>query len=103
MREMLEVLRQRFDFVLIDTPPAIAISDAAVLSVLSEGVLIVVRNQNTTMDTVRHLVEGLQAVGAPILGTVLNAIDIQHPYYSDYRHYYSSYYTSAQKDVNRSR
>jgi succinoglycan biosynthesis transport protein ExoP len=103
MQEMLELLRQRFDFVLIDTPPAIAISDAAVLSVLSDGVLLVVRNQNTSVDTVRHLVESLQAVGAPILGTVLNAIDIQHPYYSDYRHYYSSYYTSAQKDVNRSR
>jgi capsular exopolysaccharide synthesis family protein len=102
MQELLEALRERFEFVLIDTPPAIAISDAIVLSVLSDGVLLVVRNQNTTTDMARHVIERLQAVGAPILGAVLNAINIQEPYYSDYRHYYSSYYASAQEDAKRS-
>jgi Mrp family chromosome partitioning ATPase len=99
MQEMLEVLRQRFDFVLIDAPPAIAISDAIVLSVLCDGVLLVVRDQNTTTDTARHLVERLQAVGAPILGAVLNGINFKDAYYSDYHHYYSSYYAAARKEA----
>jgi polysaccharide biosynthesis transport protein len=100
MQELLEALRQRFDFVLIDTPPALAISDAAVLSVLCDGVLLVVRNQNTTTEAACHVIERLQVVGAPILGVVLNGINIRDPYYSDYRQYYSSYYSAAQKDRN---
>ncbi|MGH8055829.1 MAG: polysaccharide biosynthesis tyrosine autokinase, partial [Candidatus Entotheonellia bacterium] len=43
MKEVVQALRQRFDFVLIDTPPAIAVSDAAVVSVLCDGVLLVLR------------------------------------------------------------
>jgi polysaccharide biosynthesis transport protein len=101
MQEMLAVLRQRFDFVLIDTPPALVISDAAILSTLCDGVVVVVHNQNTTKDAARHVVEGLQAVGATILGAVLNGINIKDPYYSEYRHYYSSYYAAAQKNTER--
>jgi succinoglycan biosynthesis transport protein ExoP len=97
MQELLAVLRQSFDFVLIDSPPAVAISDAMVLSGLCDGVLVVVRNQNTSTETARHVMERLQAVGARILGTVLNGINIRDPYYADYRQYYSSYY-AAQKN-----
>ena len=97
MQETLAELRQRFDFVLVDAPPMLVISDAAVLSTLCDGVLVVVRNQNTTMDAARHVVENLQAVGATILGAVLNGINIKEAYYSDYRHYYSSYYATAKR------
>jgi Mrp family chromosome partitioning ATPase len=65
--------------------------------VLCDGVLVVVRNQNTSTETARHVMERLQAVGARILGTVLNGINIRDPYYADYRQYYSSYY-AAQKN-----
>ncbi len=99
MRELLTALRQRFDFVMIDTPPAIAISDAMVLSAWCDGVLLVVRNQNTTTDAVRHVVDRLQAVGAPIVGAVLNGINLRDPYYADYRHYYASYHAAAQQDA----
>ena len=97
MNEVLAALRDRFDFVLIDTPPVLAISDAAVLSVICDGVLLVVRSQSTTTDATRHVVERLHAVGAHILGAVLNGINIKDPDYSDYRQYYASYYASAQK------
>jgi Mrp family chromosome partitioning ATPase len=63
--------------------------------------LIIVRNQNTTIDAARRVVENLQGVGATILGAVLNGINIKESYYSDYRQYYSSYYATAKKDVNR--
>ena len=97
MKEVLAVLRDRFDFVLIDTPPALAISDATVVSTMCDGVLLVLRSQNTTTDAARHVVERLQVVGARILGVVLNGINIRDPDYSDYRKYYTSYYAAAHK------
>ena len=90
-------LRDRFDFVLIDTPPVFAISDTAVLSVICDGVLLILRSQRTAAETIRHVVERLHAVGAHILGAVVNGINIKDPDYSDYRQYYASYYASAQK------
>lgn len=94
MQAVLETLQQRFDFVLIDSPPAILLSDAAVLSQLCDGVLLVVRAQTTTSETARRLVEQMAAVHAPILGVVLNGVDIRTPDYADYIHYYKSYYSS---------
>jgi polysaccharide biosynthesis transport protein len=99
MKEVLAALRERFDFVLIDTPPALAISDTAVLSVLCDGIVLVLRNQSTTTDSAQHVIERLQAVGARILGAVLNGIDIRDPNYADYRHYYSSYRVTAQDNA----
>jgi len=98
MREVMGVLRDHFDFVLIDSPPAIAVSDAAVLSDLCDGVLLVLRGQETTAETARRLVERLEAVRARILGVVLNGVDMRHPDYSDYRAYYTSYYAGARRD-----
>ena len=96
MQEVIEYLRRWFDFVLIDTAPAIVVSDASVLSRLCDGVLLVVRGQRTTADSARRLVERLQTVRAPILGVVLNGVDIRGPDYADYRQYYNSYYASPQ-------
>ena len=97
MKEVVEVLRERFDFVLIDSAPAIAVSDAAVLSQLSDGVLLIIRGQRTTTEAARRVVERLEAMHAQILGVVLNGIDMRNPAYADYRHYYASYYAETQK------
>ncbi len=97
MREVVETLREHFEFVLMDSAPATAVSDAAVLSQLSDGVLLVIRGQRTTSDTARRAVEHLEAVHAQILGVVLNGVDIRNPAYADYCHYYTSYYAAAQK------
>ncbi|MEW6299707.1 MAG: polysaccharide biosynthesis tyrosine autokinase [Thermodesulfobacteriota bacterium] len=94
MKEVIASLRQRFDFVLIDSPPAIAISDAAILSQLCDGVSLVLRAHTTSIETLQRLVERLEAVRAPILGVILNGIDLRTPDYVDYQHYYSSYYDS---------
>jgi len=101
MKEMLVLLRQHFDFVLIDSPPAIAISDAAALSVLCDGVLLVLRGQTTTSEAARRVTERLEAVGAKFLGAVLIGIDLRNPDYADYRNYYKSYYTAAQKAAEK--
>lgn len=101
MKEVLVLLRQHFDFVLIDSPPAIAISDAAALSVLCDGVLLVLRGQTTTSEAARRVTERLEAVGAKFLGAVLIGIDLRNPDYADYRNYYKSYYTAAQRAAEK--
>ncbi|MPZ77495.1 MAG: polysaccharide biosynthesis tyrosine autokinase, partial [Deltaproteobacteria bacterium] len=70
MRDVLRELRESFDFIVIDSPPAIAVSDAAVLSVACDGVLLVVNGNMTTTPTARRAVERLEKVGAPLLGAI---------------------------------
>ena len=92
MREMLATLRELYNFILIDSPPAIAISDAAVLSINCDGVILVFHGQKTTAAAARRAIERLDAVRAPILGVILNGIDLRNPNYAYYRSYYGSDY-----------
>lgn len=98
MKEVLGVLRERFDFVLIDSPPVIAVIDATALSRLCDGVLLVLGGQRTTVEAARRAVERLEGADAPILGVVLNAIDFRDPDFADYRDYHKSYYAAAQRE-----
>jgi len=94
MREILTRLRAVYEFIIIDSPPAVALSDAAVLSVISDGVVLVFHGRKTTTASARQLIQRLDAVRAPILGVVLNSVDFQNPNYSYYRHYGSYYSTN---------
>jgi capsular exopolysaccharide synthesis family protein len=98
MRDILNELRSSFDFVVIDSPPIIAVSDAAVLSALCDGVVLVLNGQKTTSASARRALERLDKVGARTLGVVLNGIDIRDPEYMDYRSYYPSYYASVREE-----
>ena len=95
MRDILAELRSSFDFIVIDSPPIIAVSDAAVLSVLCDGVVLVFNGQKTTTPSARRALERLDKVGARMLGVILNGIDIRDPEYFDYRSYYPSYYPGS--------
>jgi capsular exopolysaccharide synthesis family protein len=93
MREVLKDLRQTFDFILIDSPPVIAISDAAILSVLVDGVLLVFNGQTTSTAYAQKAVERLDMIHAHLLGVILNGVNLDNPQYSFYRSY-STYYQS---------
>jgi polysaccharide biosynthesis transport protein len=91
MRDILRELRDSFDFIVIDSPPVIAVSDAAMLSAICDGVALVFNGQSTTTASARRALERLDRIGARILGVILNGIDIRYPDYVDYRSYYPSY------------
>jgi capsular exopolysaccharide synthesis family protein len=91
MKEVLGDLRQRFEFIVIDSPPVIALSDAAVLSVVSDGVLLVFDGQRTSTAYAQKAVERLEMVRAPLLGVILNGVNLDNPHYSYYQAYYSYY------------
>jgi succinoglycan biosynthesis transport protein ExoP len=86
MREVLQELRQRFRFVIIDSAPVLPFADGRALSVVADGLIFVGRSGVTTREIVRHSLELLRKVhGAPILEFVLNAADIDA---SQYRYHY---------------
>ncbi|MGH7797818.1 MAG: GumC family protein [Candidatus Binatia bacterium] len=99
MQQVVNELRNSFDFVLIDSPPAIAVSDAAVISALCDGVLMVFHGQKTTVQAARRAVERLDSISATLLGVILNGVDIRNPDYVDYRSYYPTYYASMQEEL----
>ena len=100
MKEVLDALRDSFDFILIDAPPAIVVTDPMVLSVLCDGVILVLNGKTTKVATARKAAEQLATVRAPVLGVVLNGIDSRNPdYASYYNQYYSLYCTTEGKET----
>lgn len=92
MRQMVETLTQNFDYVVIDSPPVASFADGLILSSLVEGVIIVVKAGITSREMAQRTKANLQAVGARVLGVVVNHIKLQpHDYYY-YSTYYSRYY-----------
>lgn len=87
MKRLLEEVGEQFDIVLIDTPPIIAVTDAAILAQDVDGVILVLASGEVNKDYAQRAKELLDKVGAKILGVVLNKADIKT---SDY-HYYNYY------------
>ena len=80
-------LLQHFDWIIVDTPPVMAVTDASIVANLAHGVLFVVGSEMTSRRVAQRAVEQLELSQAKFLGTVLNRVDLQHNAY-----YYSRYY-----------
>jgi polysaccharide biosynthesis transport protein len=98
MRDVLRELRESFDFIVMDSPPVIAVSDAAIISSLCDGVLLVFHGQKTTTPKARRALERLESIGAPIIGVILNEVDMRNPDYVDYRVYYGAYHAAVEEE-----
>lgn len=103
MRKALSVLSDRYDLILIDSPPIIAVTDAAVLSTRTDAVLMVVSSGYVTRKEVARAIQLLQNVRANLLGVLLNGLDIKRIYgsYYYYYHYYQYYYYYSAKKRGR--
>lgn len=86
--KLLEGLRERFDNVVIDSPPVAPVTDAAILSTRVDGCVLVVRAAVTRKDVARRAVRSLRDVGGRIVGTVFNAVDFERRE-AGYYHYYA--------------
>jgi len=90
--EALEQLRGQFKFIVIDSPPIMAATDAVIVSVQADGVLLVVRSGETPKEAFTRARDLLVSVKCRLLGVVLNAVDSRAPdYYYSYRYYPYSY------------
>lgn len=75
MRELLERMRTRFAYVVIDSPPAIPFADAPLLSTMADATLVVVNSRRTSRRTVKRVKERLLQVGSSVSGVVLNYVE----------------------------
>jgi len=90
MKELLRSLGERFDYVIIDAPPMISVSDPIILSTLVDGVILVVKSGESKGESLRRACQDLSTVGARILGVTLNNLNIRkdgYDYYRNYRQY----------------
>lgn len=100
MGRSLKNLREVADFVLIDAPPLLAVTDAVALAPFADGVLFVADAATTTRGSIKHALKQLEAVNAPLIGAVLNNFDpARGPGYGYYG--YRSYYTYESGDRTR--
>jgi capsular exopolysaccharide synthesis family protein len=72
LRSLIDVLRQEFDVVIIDSPPMLHLSDARVLGWLADGVLLVFRSRRTTRESALAAADCLSQDGIRVFGTILN-------------------------------
>ncbi len=97
-RELLQALRKRYDWVLVDAPPVLAMADTPVLAPWADGVVLVVWAEVCPRPALQRTVDQLRAVGGRITGVVLNKVDLARNsyYYSqNYGEYYRSYYARS--------
>ena len=87
MENLLEKLKEDFDYIIIDTPPVQAVTDSQILSTKADGTILVVRSERTKKDSVNNAVNLLKKVNANIIGTVLNGIDASR---NKYYYYYGN-------------
>ncbi|HEX9120630.1 MAG TPA: polysaccharide biosynthesis tyrosine autokinase, partial [Terriglobales bacterium] len=100
-QECLTKWKQEFDHILIDTPPVLSVTDAVVLSVYADSVVLVVRSDVTTKNALRQARDLLLQVNAHVTGTLLNAVDLTSP--GSYYYYYSYGYGQKNRYYNESR
>jgi capsular exopolysaccharide synthesis family protein len=94
-------LRTKYKFIVIDSPPIMAATDAVILSVQVDGVLLVVRSGETPKEAFTRTRDLLTSVKSHLLGVVLNAVDASAPdYYYSYRYYPYSYGYGPQETLD---
>ena len=93
MREIVLALKSCYDWVLIDTPPVLAMADTPVLCPLVDGVVLVVSSEQSPRPAVQRSIDQVLAVGGKVTGVVLNRVDLRRNSYY-YGQYYGEYYRS---------
>ncbi len=90
MKEFLSRVRENYDYIILDSPPVMAVSDPLVLSSFADGVVLVVWGGVTGREVVEKAKQSLMGVNAKILGVVLNNVSVtKEDSYQYYPYYYS--------------
>jgi polysaccharide biosynthesis transport protein len=90
MSELIQDVKQRFDLVLVDSPPILGVSDASVLASEVDLTMIVVQHRKLPRNMLMRVKQAVENVGGNVIGVVLNNVDVRSD--SQYQ-YYTSYYT----------
>jgi capsular exopolysaccharide synthesis family protein len=94
LAKVIESCRRVFDYIIIDAPPILGLADSLILSRQVDGVVLVVKAGETTRENFKISMKRMGQVQAPVLGMVLNGVDLESPQYA----YYASYYYNYQEE-----
>lgn len=97
MKETIETIKEKYDYVIIDTPPVMFVTDAQIISQYTDGCLFVVSSGETEKVVAKKAIELLNKVGANIIGVVLNKIEKSYSYV-----YYNTYSYYGEKEKKKS-
>ncbi len=95
MRDLMHSLEAEFDHIIIDTPPVLSVTDAALLSALADSTILVIRTGVTSRAALRRAHDVLAHVDARIMGVILNAADFTAPDRYSYGTRYVNYYQDS--------
>ena len=100
-KNLLDVLRDRFDIILIDTPPLLAVSDPCAVAARVDGVLLALRIRKGVQQCATRAMEMLRGVDANVLGTIINSMDDEHGFDGTTGAYgkYAEHYTDSPTPV----
>jgi succinoglycan biosynthesis transport protein ExoP len=100
MRDTLEALRDHYDFLVIDSPPVLPVTDAVVLSREADGVLMVVKGHDTPRELIKRARDQLMQANAHLLGAVVNNVDMGWGDLYFYNRYYGYYRHAAEEHAS---
>jgi len=99
MDKYLDLLRGQFDHIIIDSPPALSVTDSVILSAKVDSVVIVVLAGRTRKEALRRVAQLFTQVNAKVMGTVMNGVDLSSPdhyYYKYGKRYNTNYYRDSE-------
>ena len=101
MARLIKQLKDKFEVILFDSPPVIAVTDAAILSTLVDGVILVIKAHQTHREAIKRAKSLLDNAEARIFGSLLNGVNIKKTYGTNYYYYYYHYYQYYGHDLKR--
>ena len=102
MKKCIADLKERFDIILFDSPPVLAVTDAVVLSSEADGVVVVIKEGQTNREAVTRCIDILKKIPNRVLGAVLNGIHVSGFHgYGYYYYYHYNYYGKDQKEKKK--
>ena len=99
LTDLLKELRQKYDYIIIDTPPIGSVIDAAIVAKECDGAILVIESDRVRYKDAQRVQEQLKKTGCRILGAVLNKVDVKKDRYYHRYHYY--YYADRQKNEEK--
>ncbi len=103
MKQLIHEIRSRYAYVIFDSPPVLAVADAIILAAEADGVVLCVHGGRTPRDLVARSAERLRQSKIPVLGAILNNVDLHQYGYTYKKSYYEYYQPDDEKAARRAR
>lgn len=102
LKDFIARMKAEYDVVLLDSPPIIAVTDASILSTLTDAIMLVVNSGKTDQRVLKRSIDLLSQVNTNLIGAVLNGVNISAGYDSYYYYYHYYYYYADTGDKKKS-